>query len=116
MSPEVGLRWLLVWLFRREAGSTADRTAKTVNNARRAAVRRCDQREPSNAVDAHIRVILPVGGVANAPVTAAVQPVIKHERRGQGWQVGHASGIVSGARLEIEQLATGHAAWRGAMI
>jgi len=25
-------------------------------------------------------VILPVGGVAKAPVTAVVQPVIKHER------------------------------------
>jgi hypothetical protein len=26
---------------------------------------------------------LPVAGVANAPVTAAVQPVIKYEREGQ---------------------------------
>src|SRR5262249_19070459 len=31
-------RWLLEWLFSRGGRSTADRTAKTVNNARRAAV------------------------------------------------------------------------------
>jgi hypothetical protein len=36
MSPETGLRWLLEWLFRGEGRLTADRTAKTVNNARRA--------------------------------------------------------------------------------
>jgi len=30
-------------------------------------------------VDAHIRLFRRVGGVAKAPVTAVVQPVIKHE-------------------------------------
>src|SRR5215468_11625229 len=61
-------------------------------------------------------VILPVGGVAKAPVTAVVQPVIKHERRGRGGWSGPYPGIVYGARLEIEQLAAGLAGWRGAMI
>jgi len=35
--------------------------------------------EPSSVVDAHIRLFCRVGGVAKAPVTAVVQPVIKHE-------------------------------------
>src|SRR5215831_2570510 len=72
--------------------------------------------EPSSVVDAHIRLFCRVGGVAKAPVTAAVQPVIKHERQGRGGRPGPVRGIVYGARLEIEQLAAGHAGWRGAMI
>jgi LuxR family maltose regulon positive regulatory protein len=54
--------------------------------------------------------------VVTAPVTAAVQPVIKRERRGPGRQAGPACGIVDSARLEIEQLAAGRVGWRGAMI
>ena len=61
--------------------------------------------EPSSVVDAHIRLFCRVGGVAKAPVMAAVQPVIKHERQGRGRQAGPVRGIVYGARLEIEQLA-----------
>ena len=38
-------------------------------------------------------VILPVGGVAKAPVTAVVQPVIKRERQGQGGRSGPHSGL-----------------------
>src|SRR5215470_15687113 len=72
--------------------------------------------EPSSVVDAHIRLFCRVGGVAKAPVTAAVQPVIKRERRGRGRQAGPACGIVYGARLEIEQLAAGPAGGCGAMI
>src|SRR5215471_14364612 len=34
VSPDVGLRWLFVWLFRGEGRPTAGRKAKTVNNAR----------------------------------------------------------------------------------
>jgi LuxR family transcriptional regulator, maltose regulon positive regulatory protein len=56
-----------------------------------------------------------VGGVAKAPVTAVVQPVIKHQRQGRGGRSGP-RGIVYGARLEIEQLAAGHAGGCGAMI
>ena len=40
--------------------------------------------EPSSVVDAHIWLFCRAGGVAEAPVTAVVQPVIKHERKGQG--------------------------------
>ena len=61
--------------------------------------------EPSSVVDAHIRLFCRVGGLAKAPVMAAVQPVIKHERQGRGWQAGPVRGIVFGARPEIEQLA-----------
>jgi hypothetical protein len=35
----------------------------------------------------------PVGGVANAPVTAAVQPMIKRERQGQGDRSGPHAGL-----------------------
>ena len=35
-------------------------------------------------MDAHIWLFCRAGGVAEAPVTAVVQPVIKHERKGQG--------------------------------
>ena len=49
--------------------------------------------EPSGVVDAHIRVILPVGGVADAPVTAVVQPVIKHARQGRGGRPGPHAGL-----------------------
>jgi hypothetical protein len=35
-------------------------------------------------VDVHIWLFCRVGDVAKAPVTAVVQPVIKHERRGWG--------------------------------
>jgi hypothetical protein len=43
-----------------------------------------------------------VGGVVKVPVTAVVQPVIKHERQGTGRQAGPARGIVYGARREID--------------
>ena len=43
-------------------------------------------------VDAHIR-LLPVGGVAKAPVTAAVHPVIKRERRRRGGRPGPYAGL-----------------------
>ena len=36
---------------------------------------------------------LPVGGVAKAPVTAVVQPVIKRERQGQGGRSGPYAGL-----------------------
>ena len=67
-------------------------------------------------MDAHIRLYCRVGGAAKAPVTAAVQPVIKHERQGLGGRPGPHARLRHGARLEIEQLAAGHASWRGAMI
>jgi hypothetical protein len=54
--------------------------------------------------------------VVKAPVTAAVQPVIKYERQGQGGRSAWHCGIVYGARLEIEELMAGHAGGRGAMI
>jgi hypothetical protein len=44
-------------------------------------------------VDAHIRLFCRVGGVANAPVTAVVQLVIKHERQGQGGRSGPHAGL-----------------------
>jgi len=37
------------------------------------------------------------GGVANAPVTAAVQSVIKHERQGWGGRSGPQAGLRYGA-------------------
>ena len=49
--------------------------------------------EPSSVVDAHIRLYCRVGGAAKAPVTAAVQPVIKHERQGQGGRPGPHAGL-----------------------
>src|SRR5215468_7804296 len=58
---------------------------------------------------------MPGGGVANAPVTAVVPPVIKGERQGRGGRPGPHAGLCP-ARLEIEQLAAGHAGGRGAMI
>ena len=62
-------------------------------------------------MDAHIRLFCRVGGVAKAPVTAVIQPVIKHERQGQGGRSARHCKIVDGARLEIEQLAAG--VWAG---
>jgi hypothetical protein len=56
----------------------------------------------SSVVDAHIRLFCRVGGVANAPVTAVVQPVIKRERQGQGGRSGPHAGLWYGARLEID--------------
>ena len=53
--------------------------------------------EFSSVMDAHIRLFCPGGGVAKAPVTAAVQPVIKHKRQRTGRQAGPARGIVDGA-------------------
>jgi hypothetical protein len=44
-------------------------------------------------VDAHIRLFRRVGGVATAPVTAVVQPVIKHQRQGQGGRSGPRAGL-----------------------
>jgi LuxR family maltose regulon positive regulatory protein len=67
-------------------------------------------------VDAHIRLFCRVGGVAKAPVTAVVPPVIKREGQGRGGRSAQHCGIVYGARLEIEQLAAGHAGGSGAMI
>ena len=72
--------------------------------------------ELSSVVDAHIRLFCRVGGVAKAPVPAVVQPVTKRERRGRGGRPGPHAGLWLGARLEIEQLAAGHAGWCGAMI
>jgi hypothetical protein len=46
--------------------------------------------------------VLPVAGVANAPVTAAVQPMIKHKRRGQASRSGPHAGLWHGAPLEID--------------
>lgn len=43
-----------------------------------------------------------VGGVASVPVTAAVQPVIKHKRRGQGGRPGPHAGSWHGACVEID--------------
>src|SRR5215469_7260488 len=60
--------------------------------------------------------MLPVGGVAKAPVTAVVRPVIKHERPGTGRQVGPAGGIVVRRTSRDCQLAGGRAGGRGAMI
>src|SRR5262249_51738488 len=44
-------------------------------------------------VDAHIRLFCWVGGVAKAPVTAVVQPVIKYERQGRGGGSGPHAGL-----------------------
>jgi len=44
---------------------------------------------------------LPTVGVGKAPVTAAVQPVIKRERRGRGGRSGPHAGLWYGARREI---------------
>jgi len=49
-------------------------------------------------------------------MTAAGQPVIKHERRGRGGRPGPHAGLWYGAGLEIEQLAAGHVGGCGAMI
>ena len=46
--------------------------------------------------------MLPVGGVGKAPVTAVVQPVIKHERQEQGGRSGPHAGLCYVARLEID--------------
>jgi hypothetical protein len=46
-------------------------------------------------VDAHIWLFCRVGGVANTPVTAAVQPVIKRKRQGQGSTSGPHAGFVA---------------------
>jgi hypothetical protein len=67
---------------RAENGLTLSDWSWFAANAQIAAVRRCDQGELSSVVDAHIRLFCRVGGVAEAPVTAAVQPVIKHDRQG----------------------------------
>ena len=40
--------------------------------------------ELSSVVDAHIRLVCRVGGVAKAPVMVVVQLVIKHEREDGG--------------------------------
>jgi hypothetical protein len=48
------------------------------------------------------RKLLPVGSVAKAPVTAAVQPVIKREGCGRGGRPGPHAGLWHGARLEID--------------
>ena len=50
-------------------------------------------------MDAHIRVFCQVGGVAKAPVTAVVQPVIKHEREDGGGRPGPHAGLCT-ARVE----------------
>jgi hypothetical protein len=47
--------------------------------------------------------MLPVGGMANAPMTAVVQPVIQHERQGQGGRPGPRAGLRYGARREIDR-------------
>src|SRR5262245_39515541 len=54
--------------------------------------------------------------MANAPVTAVIQPVIKHERQGQGGRPGPPAGLWLGARLEIEQPAASLVGECGAMI
>jgi hypothetical protein len=64
--------------------------------------------EPSNVVDAHIRLFCRVGGVAKAPVTAVVQPVIKRERQGQGGRSGPHAGSCT---AHVERLNC----WRRAM-
>src|SRR5262252_3892980 len=49
--------------------------------------------EPSSVVDAQSGLFCWVGGVAKALVTAAVQPVIKHERQGRGDRPGPYAGL-----------------------
>jgi hypothetical protein len=41
-----------------------------------------------------IRLFCRVGGAAKAPMTAVVQPVIKHERQGQGGRSGPHAGLL----------------------
>src|SRR5215472_6209377 len=69
--------------------------------------------EPSSVVDAHIRLFCRRGeGAGDGGRSAGDQA--RAPRTGR--PVGPARGIVYGARLEIEQLAAGHAGGRGAMI
>jgi LuxR family maltose regulon positive regulatory protein len=66
-------------------------------------------------VDAHNRLFCRVGGLANAPMVAVVEPVIKHERQGQRGGSGPHAGLWYGARVEIAA-GGGRAGWCGAMI
>jgi len=61
-----------------------------------------------NVVDAHIRLFCRAGGVAKAPVTAVVQPVIKRERQGQGGRSGLHAGLCT---AHVERLNS----WQRAM-
>ena len=69
--------------------------------------------EPSSVVDAHIRLFCWVGGVAKAPVTAVVQPVIKHERQGRGGRPGPHAGLCT---AHVERLNSWQRAMRAGVV
>jgi hypothetical protein len=64
-------------------------------------------------VDAHIWLFRPVGGAAQAPVTTVVQPVVKHERQGQGRQAGPHAGLCT---AHVERLNSWQRAMRAGVV